>query len=583
MSQIDEVRDKTDIVQLIGEYLPLKKTGVNYRGLCPFHTEKTPSFTVSPERQIYKCFGCGAGGNVFNFLMEYDGLEFGEALRHLAQRAGVTLRQYQPSKSQENKEALYSVNLQASEYYHHILTAHPAGAPARQYLKSRGITLTSVKAFKLGYVPNQWDNLIKYLHHKKKLSLASLEKASLILKSTKSRGYYDRFRGRLIFPLFDHRDQIVGFAGRILTKDAKSAKYINSPETLIYHKSHTLYGLNLAKTEIRKQKFVIITEGEVDVISSRQAGIKNIVAIKGSALTEDQLRLLRRYTDTFYLALDMDLAGDAAMRRGIKLADIAGTTIKVIQLTHGKDPDEAVRYDPETFRQDIKNAISVYDFVIDSSFRKHGTRSGEAKRAIGREAIPFLSTIDDEIMRADYLHKLAQKLGVADAVITSQAKKLSPVSSSTSPPIQTVPTSTASVNKYQAHLLTIYLQAKLYSRWPDIKDLITDRNLHKLGETLYRHRDDLDPASHLPAELTDTYNHFYLLNMQGIISREPTLEKEWAFVITQLTNQRVKASIEELSSKINQLEALTQLTPAEKKRLEKLEKELVQLISQLRK
>jgi len=287
-NQIEEVKGRTDIVDIIGERIELKKAGRNYKANCPFHGEKTPSFMVSPELQIFKCFGCGEAGDVFGFLEKYEGMEFSEALKYLADRAGIKLQKLHGGQSSE-KEKLIEINTQALRFYNYLLLSHPVGKKALDYLiNDRGLKKETIKEFQLGFSPQNSYPLQKYLIDKKKFEAKDIERAGIgILRGS---GFYDRFGGRVIFPLFDHRGNPIGFSGRILPWDKReTGKYINSPETPIYHKSNVLFGLNLTRSFIKKKKTAIVVEGELDLISSWQAGIKNIVAIKGSALTDEQI------------------------------------------------------------------------------------------------------------------------------------------------------------------------------------------------------------------------------------------------------------------------------------------------------
>ncbi|MDO8515584.1 MAG: DNA primase, partial [bacterium] len=326
MDQREEIKQKIDIVQLISEYVPLKKAGRNFRACCPFHSEKTPSFMVSPERQSWHCFGsCQIGGDIFSFLMKMENMDFPEALKTLAKRAGVTLQSYHSSGDSQIKEKIYEINNLAAEFYHFILTKHEVGEVARKYLENRKITNESIDLFRLGYAPHSWDSLTKFLT-KKGFTQKELEIAGLVSVSDSKR-VFDRFRGRIIFTLADHRNNVLGFAGRLLDPNAKEAKYVNTSETPVYTKGNTLYGLNVTKDEIRKSGAAIITEGEIDLIQAFQAGTKNCAAIKGSAFTQAQVNLLKRYTENILLALDADMAGDAAAHRGIQMADAAGLNI----------------------------------------------------------------------------------------------------------------------------------------------------------------------------------------------------------------------------------------------------------------
>lgn len=422
MSDLDQIKQKIDIVAFVSESVPLKKTGANFKGLCPFHTEKTPSFIVSPERQIWHCFGqCADGGDIFKFLMKIENIEFSESLKILAKRAGVTLSAFQPSKESQLKEKLYSVNHLASEFYHYILTNHPLGQKARDYLKSRQITNNSITLFSLGYSPNSWDSLINFLA-KKGYNPPDLETAGLVSKSQIGH-FFDRFRGRLIFTLKDHRGNCVGFAGRLLDPEAKEAKYVNTAETPVYTKGNILYGLEIAKEEIKKEGFAVVVEGEIDAIQSYQAGVRNVVAIKGSALTQNQVNLLKRYTENIYLSLDADYAGDSAAHRGIEIADAAGLNIKVVNLKEGKDPDELIKKDPGLWHEAVKKAINFYDFIIDSALAKFDPKIPEQAKKIVSEVAHFLEPIENLVVKNHYLKKLAGQLDISQDALAVQLAK----------------------------------------------------------------------------------------------------------------------------------------------------------------
>lgn len=422
MDQIELVRSKTDIVDLIGNYVSLKKAGRNFKALCPFHSEKTPSFIISPELQIFKCFGCDKAGNAFQFLMEYEGMEFGEALRFLADRAGIKLQRRDFSDKQQSKERLYEVNHLASEFYHYVLNKHSAGKQALEYLLKRGINPSSIKLFRLGFAPDQWESLVDFLLKKKNYQVEDLEAAGLAIKG--KRGHYDRFRGRVMFPLWDHRGQIVGFAGRVLEKKDKEGKYINTPETLIYHKSNMLYGFYHSRSFLKKTRKAIVVEGELDMISSWQAGVKNVVAIKGSAFTEMQVGLLKRLVETVIVALDADAAGQDATLRSISLAEAQGLDVRVVEIIGGKDPDEIAQQNPAEWRRLVKQAVSIYDFYINLGLKRFGVKTGEAKKKLSQLVVPVLAKIDNEVMKAHYFKKLAAVLGVSEEIVIKELAKV---------------------------------------------------------------------------------------------------------------------------------------------------------------
>jgi len=421
--QIAEVKLKTDIVPLIGERIELKKAGRNFKALCPFHSEKTPSFMVSPELQIFKCFGCQISGDCFAFLEKYEGMEFGEALRYLAEKAGVKLEPIRGQAAGE-KEKIYAINNLTSRFYQYFLHSHPVGKVALSYLlKERGLKPATIEEFSLGFAPDNPLALKKFLIDKKKFSPKEIENAGI---GYPQGGYFlDRLRGRVIFPLFDHRGNVVGFAGRILPTDPKQdmAKYINTPETPAYHKGSLLYGLHLNKQNIKGKHTAIVVEGELDAISSWQAGIKNVVAIKGSALTEDQVRLLSRFARKAILCLDTDIAGDAAAKRGVMIAQDQGLEVKVAQLKGYKDPDDAARENPEALKEALIKAVGIWDFLIDSVFARFDKKSGEGKAKISREVVPILNLISDKIVQAYYVGEVAKRLEVSEEAVEEQVER----------------------------------------------------------------------------------------------------------------------------------------------------------------
>lgn len=424
MDQVEEVKSKTDIVSVIGEYVDLKKAGRNFKGLCPFHSEKTPSFMVSPELQIFKCFGCERSGDSYTFLQEHEGMDFPESLRVLAKRAGVKLKPIN-TKGREEREVLYEINNLATRYYQYMLLKHALGKRALNYLrKDRGLSAESIKTFKLGYSPPQSTSLKKYLVDKKKIKEGDIEKAGLSYKGRY--GFTDRFSGRVIFPLFDHRGNPIGFAGRLLPGDSRDVgKYINTPETPVYHKSATLFGLNKTRAEIKKKGHAVVVEGELDLISSWQAGVKNTVAAKGTALTEDQVRLISRFAKEITLALDADVAGNEAALRGIEIAQKQGLDIKIAVLTKYKDPDDAARKDPKYYKKVLKEANDVWEFIIDFTVSKVDIKTGQGKAKVSRKLTPILAKIEDDIVQAHYIKYLSEKLGVPISSVTDEVKKRS--------------------------------------------------------------------------------------------------------------------------------------------------------------
>ncbi|MBI2032989.1 MAG: DNA primase [Candidatus Levybacteria bacterium] len=423
MDQIAQIRDATDVVALLSEYITLKKAGRNFKALCPFHGEKTPSFVVSPERQMWHCFGCQKGGDAFSFLMEYEHMEFPEALRFLSKRTGIKIEQDEKnSQITSKKEILYTLNRLAEEFYHFVLMKHPAGEKALTYLtRDRKIDEKVIKTFKLGYAPPSGNALMNFLLQKKKYKKDDVLEAGL--------GYLrggrlvDFFTNRVIFPLVDHRDNVVGFSGRILSDEATGPKYVNTRETLVYHKGQAFFGLNIAKSEIRKEDRVIVTEGEFDVISSFQEGIGNTVAVKGSSLTQEQARLLSRFATKITLAFDQDTAGENAVKRSVPFLEQYGRTITVISDKNAKDPDEALKTDPYAYKQAVKHDVDVYDYLLREAIERLDVKTPTGKRAISEELLPLFEGIQNEIVKEHYFRKLADSLDTSYESLQRQVEK----------------------------------------------------------------------------------------------------------------------------------------------------------------
>jgi DNA primase len=420
MTELEQIKERVSVVDLISESVTLKKAGRNFKGLCPFHNERTPSFVVSPERNIWHCFGCGKGGDIFTFLMELEHLEFSEALKILAERAGVKLESRMPSTPQSQlKDRLIEIHHLAEEFYHFILTKHVLGERARLYLKERGVTDAVLATFKLGFAPSSWDNLARFLL-KKGYTQKELELSGVVIRG--NHGIYDRFRARIMFPLKDHRGITIAFSGRVLSPTEKEAKYINSPETPLYIKGNTFFGLSVTKEAIRKAGSAIVVEGEFDVISSFQVGVAHVVAVKGSALTEAQIRLIKRFTDKILLALDRDVAGDSAARRGIEIADRAGLEVRVIEVPTGKDPDEAARSSPGLWKKAVGESQPYFDFLIASAFERFKNGDVYSKKKIGDELLPVLTRMENTIVQAHYVKVLAVQLSLSEVKIIEALK-----------------------------------------------------------------------------------------------------------------------------------------------------------------
>ncbi len=423
---VQEIQDKLDIVKVISGYIKLKKAGANYRAVCPFHSEKKPSFFVSPARQIWHCFGCGTGSSMFDFVMKIEGVEFGDALKILAKKAGVELKPVRP-ELKTKRQRLYNICELSCQFFEKQLKESKAGKKAKDYLLKRGIEKESIKKWRLGYAPETWRGLSDFLVSEG-YKREEVVEAGLATKSEKSKTPYDRFRGRIIFPVFDFNGQIIGFGGRI-TKDREKkadknvAKYLNIPQTLLYNKSRILYGLNEAKVAVRKKNQCILAEGYTDVILSHQAGFKNTVATSGTALTSLHLKILKRYTENLLLAFDMDVAGDTATKRGIDLAQKKGFGIKVIEMPKESDPAEIVSENPKKWQKVVKEAKSIIEFYFNSAFSNYDKETPEGKKEIGKIVLPVLKRIPNRIEQSHWVQELAKRLKVREEDIFEELKK----------------------------------------------------------------------------------------------------------------------------------------------------------------
>src|SRR6266700_1604425 len=338
---IEQIRAASDIVDVVGSYLPLKRTGANFTALCPFHREKSPSFNVNPHLQIFKCFGCQKGGDVFAFVKEYESLDFPEAVRRLAERARIPLEYEKTAAGQESrslKEKLLQIHEQITERWQGALTNEAGGQIARDYLAKRGVSAEAVKLFRLGYAPEAWDDTVNWARSKGH-ELALVEQAGLILRKEGSDHYYDRFRGRLIFPICDEQGRVIGFSGRVLSGDDKTAKYVNSPETPIFTKGKVFFGLDKSKRALLDAGYAVVCEGQLDLIACYLAGIQNIVAPQGTAFTPDHARILKRYVDEVVLCFDSDNAGQNAASRSLDVVLQSGLILSVIVIPSPHDPD----------------------------------------------------------------------------------------------------------------------------------------------------------------------------------------------------------------------------------------------------
>lgn len=582
--QIVQVKDATDLVTVVGERLALSKAGSNFKGLCPFHSEKSPSFFVNPQMQRYMCFGCHETGDCFSFLQKYDSMTFSESLHYLAQRAGIKLESYVASPEDGKRERILAALSLAKEYYHFLLTKHASGKLARDYLEKRGTTAETIELFGLGVSLPSWDGLQKYLIGKKKFSREELLDAGLIIRSDRGT-YYDRFRNRLMFPLTNARGNVVGFSGRILEDigtnagkvDQVTAKYINSPETITYHKSDLLFGYSQLHRFIREKEEIVLVEGEFDVLSSFQAHVKNVSAIKGSALTKEQLKLIARSVKRVIFALDNDKAGVEATKRAIGLSQEYGVLLRVIQLAGGKDPDDIARQNPEAWRKLAKSSVSVYDYLIEHSFSQHDPTSGDGKREITNELGKIISGITNAVEQAYYIQKIALRLGAKEEVVFSQFAR-SRLTSETIRPAKPAAVDTkdreSTLEEYLCALVFHLQGDEFVKHFDSLGDLIQSPLLQRIcGHLTHPHAFELSTfTTLLPAELKDVFLALFMRDDETIVKSD--IAHEFADAKKQLLEMRSKKTRERIALRITQLEEKDQLTQIETQELENLQAQI---------
>ena len=536
MSVIDEVKLKLDIVQVVSEYVKLQKAGRNYKSVCPFHSEKDPSFFVFPDRQSWHCFGaCGTGGDIFSFIMKKEGVDFGQALRLLAAKAGVALiDQTSPKREAESREreSLFEINEAAAAYFHHLLLNTSSAANAMNYITGRGISTDTIKEFQIGYAPEGWDTIKQFLQGKG-CPEAELLIAGLLVEGENKKSY-DRFRNRLMFPIRNIQGKVTGFGGRAL--DDSLPKYLNSPQTPVFDKSGSLYGIDRAKTYIRQQDRAVIVEGYMDVLAAHQYGYKNVVASMGTAMSDKQLAILKGLTRNLVLALDADTAGEDAVSRSgemvdkmlpvppsfygwIKYEDAHKAEVKILILPPGKDPDEVIMEDSARWPKIIADAKPMVDFIFESAVAKLNPESARDKSTVVEKLLPLLNEMKDPIRQAHYLERLSRLLKVDEHVLSDTLRKFkaterkrrgaaSVKSSSIASPMVA---SSSPLEQYCLALLFQYPELKV-----DCKELTSEHFVNTENRELF----DKWQLCNNPALLKDNLDVSLLEHLNKLISRE---------------------------------------------------------------
>lgn len=580
MTPIDEIKNRLDIVDVIQGYIRLKKAGKDYKALCPFHKERNPSFFVSPSKQIWHCFSCSFGGDIFTFVMKIEGVEFADALRVLAKKAGVVLKKQDP-KIRSQRNILYEICEEATNFFEEKLRENKK---VHQYLKNRGIEGRTAKSFRIGFALNSWDGLYKHLTELG-YKRDDIAKAGLLVKKEGSNKYYDRFRNRIMFPLFDLNSQIIGFSGRVFSAQGgpasgggDAAKYVNTPETLIYNKSIIIYGLDKAKVEIRKAEQCVLVEGQFDVIMAHQAGSKNAVAISGTAFTSDHARILKRYTENLVFSFDADKGGQEATKRAINLAQQLDFNIKVALLpgppAGGKDPADIIKESPKKWETILKKSKPIMEFYFETCFAKYPkTLTVENKREIAKELLFPIKNIANTVEQAHWLQVLASKLKVEEKALAEALRRVKAREAGEEIYSSPAPSQKSRNENLEEYLLSLVLKySKHFNHLAKNfkENLFTTSLLRKLFH-------DLKAKNKLSKE-QDYLKNYLIFKAEHCNLEEADVLEEIDCCIKEIKASKLKQEMSQISLDIKEKEQ-----KKDKKELEKLTKKFSKLAEELSK
>ncbi len=554
MTELEEIKNKIDIVEYIGKYVPLKQSGRNFKGCCPFHNEKTASFMVSPEKQIFHCFGCGKGGDIFTFTEEIEGIDFPTALREMAEKAGVKLPDFSKIKK-EPTDKLFEINDQSCELYEKELWK-PTNKKILDYLLKRGMEEKTIKTFRLGYAPVSGDIIVKELTA---LGYSAEDLIKTGVAKERNGKVLDQFFNRITFPIMNAGGRVVGFTARVL--DDSLPKYVNTPETPIYHKSQVLFGFDKAKEQIRKQDHVIVVEGQMDAIFSYQAGVKNVVATSGTALTETQLDLIKRFTKNIKMSFDVDMAGQNATRRAIELAWEREFNIKVISVPEGKDPADLVKSDPKKWVEACRKAKYVVDYIFDSTFEKYNITNILDKKQATRELLVTIKKLPDPVERDHYLNLLATRVGVSvTALEAALAKVKSVVPKERKAVDQSAAADKPAAQTREEYTLSMLLIGPKYSEFffnkLDLNDF-QQENVRKLVVSIQKYcdeNDSFDVKSWMKMLEPGDSNHVKELQLFAentyADASDEVLGEEVFYAVTRLKREVIESEKKALSNKM---------------------------------
>ena len=588
MDQKDEIKQKLDIVDVVGSYVPLKKSGRNYKAVCPFHSEKTPSFMVSPELQIYKCFGCGVSGDIYSFVQEIEGVDFSRAIEILAERAGVKLIRRVPDTQAEVRKNIYHINELSSKFYNYLLLEHKSGKKALSYLtKDRKLKKETVKEFLLGYAPNNWDSLHKYLLSKG-IKDTDMVASGVVIKKQRGEGFIDKFRGRIVFPLTSVDKKIVGFTGRTVLD--RKPKYLNTSETPVFHKTSFLFGLDKNRVNIKKEGAVFV-EGQMDLISAWQEGIKNLVTVSGTSLTDNQLRILSRYTKDVTFSFDSDFAGVIASLRAIELAEKQGFNIKIAIVPEPyKDLDELIHADLSLAKKVLKDAVGAYDFFLVTALKRNNKKTALGKKKIMEELIPVFSKITNQVVLDHYIKEVSSELNLSLETAFSMFKKGSVEKDRDYEFVeesdQIFP---VDKRKPEAHFIALLLKvpidiAKEQVTKLEIKDFLSDqirRIFEKILPYIKGRKTDINIKSllnKLDEDGQKLVSDLFLWDIEGLDEdKKVILEKDLEGTVLRIKMDATKRELSDLTEKIKlaEKESDTKELKSLTKRFEKLSKGLI--------
>jgi DNA primase len=565
MTELDEIKNRLDIVEYVGKYIPLKQAGRNFKGCCPFHNEKTASFIVSPDKQIWHCFGCNEGGDIISFAEKMVGLDFGEAVKILAERAGVRLPERINSVKKSENDKYFAINEEACKQFEKELQA-PTAQKVREYLISRGFTEETIKTFRFGFSSTKGEVLTKHL------TLLGYKQEDLVkagVSGVKNGRYYDWFRGRLMIPIMNQSGKVVAFTARTMEGilpgvQTFGGKYINTQESPIYHKSDILFGFDKAKEQARKQNHLILVEGNMDMIAAFQAGTKNVVATSGTALTESQLNLIKRFTKNIKISFDVDMAGQNATRRAIELAQEKGFNIKVIEVPEGKDPADVIQIDSKKWINACKKAKYVVDYIFDSTFSKYNLNNILEKKQATKELLGVVAKLPDPVEKEHYLNELARKIGVSLQALTDALTKTKVAKAPVKEEKAELITAKKSKKTLEEHVLGLVLVAPQFIDFFFNKMVLEDfrdtenRRIFENLQTYYNNNDDFQIKNWLKSLNKNDNEFLNKLTLQAedefADAEEEQLGEELFNAVLRLKKENLKKSKQDLSLQIKQAE-----------------------------